>query len=278
MVDYSPKIIEEVDAKERIFIRFADDLDIESPVEVSGKTKMFMLPKPVWRQLQKGEVLNEAAFKLLLSVIKKHFREFAASSAFANWGDPWISVLASFAEDEYVSIVKVKGVVPQVVSFLALLWQRYYAGMETAVRESHWSLNFWRKMVVKFKMSRNMAPRPDEGGTVDVAQSDAFKQRLYLIRLNFALVIEACERNSVFAHEAVTNLQNILPISQRLGHSVYDAVWDGNAVPSGMRRRPVSSEFERVSEHDYRVVELTDDFDSALGRLGSRFGSRSAGY
>lgn len=222
-------VVEEVeDDKGRKMVTLVGAQGDGTPVEVRGEGIVFTLPKPMWAQLSNGEELNMGYVKTLLVVLRKYCRDFAFSNCFANYGNPWLSVLLTFSNASNLRYVAAKNLGDELMAFFGFLWERYVGGMRAAVGVSHEAQNWWHRLVHSW--GGNIV-RPIGDPRVNIAQSRAFKTRLYDIRAGFSNLLIIMEQGGMFTARGVSEIQRVLPVSVPVGDRVHDAVWRRRARP-----------------------------------------------
>jgi len=247
-----PSVTKVTDEKGRECVRleFAEGSPVE--VQTPGGSVAMVIPGVVWAGLQTGGALTMVQFKLLLKHVRKDMQKFASSSAFGSWNNVWLSVLSTLCDGEILDYVMAKGLMNSAIVLVAALWDRYVKGMSSAVAASHYSVSLWQKLVGKFSsvpLERgDFVRRKAVKGSLKIAQSDAFLERLYDIRLWFSRVLDSLEARGVFAPYGVAQLQRVLPVSRPVGSRVHDVVYRGRALeplglPAGASARGLGMRF-----------------------------------
>jgi hypothetical protein len=226
----SPTVVETVDSKGRKVVEVMASFEEGSPVELtgSGGVGKFRLAKFLWEALQAQRSLTVAEFKVFMGYVNAYPKEFAQSAVFANWGNPWISVLVTLAEEDAWNYVVSRAYTDALLGFAGFLWQRYIDGMLVAVNSSHFVQSWWRSLIHNWG-GRLMRPVPKVGVGNNIAQSEAFKIRLYDIRAGFSHALTTMQRLGVHSVGGTTQLQRILPIHQRAPNKIHRLVETGRA-------------------------------------------------
>jgi len=224
-----------LDDKGRQIVSVQGPILDSSPVQLKGRTEeqFFQLPKGMWETMIEGEELSDTFVKYLLLLLRDHCADFAFSGAFANYGNPWLSVLLTFSNPRHLGYAMQKGLGDEMLAFFGCLWERYVGGMHSAVNVSHEALGWWNKLINRWN---GKVVRPKRG-QVNVAQSQLFKIRLFDIRAGFSNLMIIMEQNGTFSARAVAEIQKILPISKPVGNKIHDVVFRNKAESLESTRR-----------------------------------------
>jgi len=218
-----------------------------SPVILKGggDQQFFQLPKIMWSTMLQGIELDEIFVKYFLCLLKEHCRDLAFSSAFANYGNPWLSILLTFSNPNRLGYAMQKALHEELLAFFGCLWERYVGGMQSAVHVSHELLSWWDRLINGWS---GRVVRPTQSNQVKVAQSQLFKVRLYDIRAGFSNLLCIMEESGMFNARAVSEIQRILPISRPVGNRLHDVAYSGRIHSDSSKENSHSGVTRRLRE------------------------------
>jgi len=270
------ELVESKDSKGRSIVSVKGPSLAGSPITFMGRAEevYFDIPRGMWDTMVKGDQLEPVYVKCLMVLMKRYCADIAFSDIFANYGNPWLSVLLTFSNPVHLAYVIGKGMQRELLVFFGCLWERYVGGMHAAVNVSHESLRWWNKLVQHWGGTLS---RPSADGRVEVAQSKQFKIRLYDIRAGFSNLMVVLEDNNVYSASAVAQMQRILPISRPVGYSVHDVAYQGK-VRSHVKSRSTgwatvgtAGSVERMRARMGGSSKDTRDLESVGSFIDSRY-------
>lgn len=190
--------------------------DVESP----GGTVVCSLPVKICESLNLGRTLRSDEFLKLASAARVDVEKFVGSKLFDCFSGPWESILRSLNEENVIHEVVKSGVATDVYAMVDKMRSRFSVELVSVLASSN---VFKRRFLKVFSSSPSMDDmmRAIRKGKFDgVAQTDAFIDRVKLLKELIDMTLLAAESRNVYLPTYITSAQRALPLrgDGRLGY------------------------------------------------------------